>query len=843
MDAVTDAYVAWKHSNPPSPPSSHPEYDFDISTIDLYTLERTVHILRDEHTEPSVALVRSGYLGNSPLNPSLAIALRTLELFHTLRLFKASFSVEAFAKVLCHSYKLPYRRGYRTALSDAFDIYLAILRNVDDRVTKELGHNSQDYQVKNSCPACCYELEGEPSVEISRMWVIDGNNSLKCIKGVNNRAVADTRVFASDYYLSPEFVNQFANEVKARRQDFDGGDNSDSDEDDGNETEADREGDPTDGAKDGDDGIDPKLAEILNSCTENWKASAKDESKKMWGVFEECGIFASACRHGFILWIVDMIESGELAKYPLAIVAKALEVFGGQWMLGYDIGCRFIRTILSSSLGQKFQDKKCRACVNAFHGYSHNIVCQQHNHPLSIPGMGLEDLETLERVFSASNQLASITRYMSSYRRHVFIDIYFRQWDQEKYQNLTRMIHNNYVQALDIIEQDGEAVQRMLQDLQITGHDLDAYFQDEVAHFRGLGTEAPEDLHAVAYVELLQKFRALSNEYEEASSSFRLRIPDNYTPLSATQQYGAALSETRKAETNRRRIGEQRDQALDELVGMEVQMGIPEGQRWLPGSPQYLQALQYMKKRKYQQALESLYKLVVQRLFELHRLNLSQTSYKMRTHISQALQKRSNAIRNAVRRYNTAATALEPPRPTLDWSKVSHFSFLDEFNILQDTRHSVFDKPWAQANIRDTMKRHRRVTRAREEIIRCNIELRRLHTSIIDEEHRFVKILKRLKHERSPNYGPVHEYITRRRGAHRLLMEQIQLTHDLPGFTGSKAPGVHKREDSAPIDLPSAAPDLDPDDATAQAALPKGKRFFFRSPQQLYWYSRALCAD
>jgi hypothetical protein len=48
------------------------------------------------------------------------------------------------------------------------------------------------------------------------------------------------------------------------------------------------------------------------------------EKKKMWGVFDETGVFASACPHGFVLWLVDMIQSGELyvhsIVYPHSIV-------------------------------------------------------------------------------------------------------------------------------------------------------------------------------------------------------------------------------------------------------------------------------------------------------------------------------------------------------------------------------------------------------------------------------------------------------------------------------------------------------------------------------------------
>jgi hypothetical protein len=39
-------------------------------------------------------------------------------------------------------------------------------------------------------------------------------------------------------------------------------------------------------------------------------------SSKMWGIFDETGIFLSLCRHGFTMLVVDMVRSGEL--YVLA---------------------------------------------------------------------------------------------------------------------------------------------------------------------------------------------------------------------------------------------------------------------------------------------------------------------------------------------------------------------------------------------------------------------------------------------------------------------------------------------------------------------------------------------
>lgn len=55
------------------------------------------------------------------------------------------------------------------------------------------------------------------------------------------------------------------------------------------------------------------MMQVMSSdCSKNWKAAADEEKKHMWSVFDETGIFVSACRHGLLLWVTDMVSSGEL---------------------------------------------------------------------------------------------------------------------------------------------------------------------------------------------------------------------------------------------------------------------------------------------------------------------------------------------------------------------------------------------------------------------------------------------------------------------------------------------------------------------------------------------------
>ena len=120
--------------------------------------------------------------------------------------------------------------------------------------------------------------------------------------------------------------------------------------------------------------------------------------------------------------------------------------------------------------------------------------------------MGIEDLETLERFFSASNGLAPVIRYASRYRRKVFIHMFLQQWDREKYANLGLMLYNNYAQALEIIGSLGPAVEDALRELDLSRAQLDELQAEEQKYFRELRDEDPANLHAIAYVELLEEF-------------------------------------------------------------------------------------------------------------------------------------------------------------------------------------------------------------------------------------------------------------------------------------------------------------------------------------------------
>lgn len=94
----------------------------------------------------------------------------------------------------------------------------------------------------------------------------------------------------SDIWVKPEQVDQFKDEVKKK--------SSTPYHNQTNNEELD--GDVTDSVPE------------VTACVERWRAAGPEARKQMWKMFVESGIFISVCRHGFILVLCDMVQSGEL---------------------------------------------------------------------------------------------------------------------------------------------------------------------------------------------------------------------------------------------------------------------------------------------------------------------------------------------------------------------------------------------------------------------------------------------------------------------------------------------------------------------------------------------------
>ncbi|KAG2034623.1 hypothetical protein BDR03DRAFT_869707 [Suillus americanus] len=273
------------------------------------------------------ALVRQGVMPCLPISPTVGITTEALELYHVAHLRSPHLSIQAFVKTVCDLQGVEFHRHLSRQFSIAFDLYLQIRHSVAAIVSELLQRNSPDWRLKHACPACTYELNGEEKLTFKLLYALDGNNSLKRVlrRSLDHHAddslppsskLPTGQQFTSDQYLSRAFVDRYSR-----------------DSDSALTTTADNEED----------------AGANNSCAGRWKNMDDAKMKKAWGIYDETGIFVAVCCHGFLLLVVDMVQSGELAKYPLAVVSKLLDIFGKQLGGGYDIGCQF-KTTLDNTL-------------------------------------------------------------------------------------------------------------------------------------------------------------------------------------------------------------------------------------------------------------------------------------------------------------------------------------------------------------------------------------------------------------------------------------------------------------------------------------------------------------
>ncbi|RDB14988.1 hypothetical protein Hypma_016140 [Hypsizygus marmoreus] len=490
------------------------------------------------------------------------------------------------------------------------------------------------------------------------------------VPGVS-KELRDDHDMGSDYYLSREWVDKWVKGVLEEML-------------------------PT--GKDMDDGVEP------NPCADRSKNMVNELTTRMWGIFDETGTFLALCRHGFVLVVTDIVQSGELAKYPLAVVEVLLDAFSVCLGGGYDIGCKFGTTFDRSPLGPLARELE----------YKLSYIAKY------VKEMGLEDLEECERFFSKSNALAPSMRYASVFHRKQWIHEFIKHMDKmDTYQNLSEFLINNYKQAIDLLNSQAVLDKQMADQNVGSMKVFEQWLAEEKAYLLGLSKEPLEETLQMKYYQKLVNLNVSQKALDAVVAVWVEIIPETY----------GARDFTASKKTDGRHALENLEKDLAIVQGLEARLGITA--RWTSLSVEWDQAAAMVSKRHYQWCLDTLEGLVISRMFELTKMNMFQTATEAHWECSQGP---SQAVRTALEKYNIAAKALSPSCPELSWDMVVEYAFLADFDLLSDTREDVCECPWATPAARILMDQHFKILRAHEEIKRLNIEIPRLVTYIRDEE-------------------------------------------------------------------------------------------------------------
>ncbi|KAF7372625.1 hypothetical protein MVEN_00125600 [Mycena venus] len=628
LERMTDAYLEFSLANVDEglvastkiPESAEVQETRDLLVVDVFLASHQSLMMIGGDTYIASTCVRQGWMPCAAYFPTVAITIRALE---------------AFVRALCDIHGVAPHPWLGAQFSVAFNVYLAVRARVDKRVEVALGWDAPDWRLKNACPACLYTLEGEPHLKYPFMCTFDGNNSLSrfwarereesLADGITapgaSKELQDDRVAPGDYYLfSP--------------------DTEDGEEDSG--------------------------------CSERWQNMKEDVTARAYGMYDETSFFPALCRHGFILKVVDMVKSGELSKYPLAITAHLLNILG-EIAIGYDIG------------------------FGAFHGHGHGRLCGLDNLMTYVEGVGLEALEICDR-----------------FHRQQAITTYLKHADTfETYQGLSLLLCSKYRRALEIKATEA-TLHATMQELGVESRET-------------LSKEPAEETLEMEYYQKLVNLR----EAEERIAAIRgIQMP--FVPAEMDASYTEAAKATWRIEMQRRHALELQTKALAAAMDLELHLGI--AMCWTPGDEKWEAVAAMVGRCRYQRALDHLQGLIIVWMFELAKCNMSGTGYKLCKHIVKSLQAWSKAVKTTIARYNEVAEAMMPPKPMLEWEEVIEYTFLADFDLLREGREDIRGEPWAQPAGRAAMDQHYKLLRTNEEIRRLNVEIRCFVTYMRDEE-------------------------------------------------------------------------------------------------------------
>lgn len=116
ISALVAQYLAWKHKCDAEIVHQPGDHLFHVSTIGVFSksarsllthdlplpdFEAQTSVVQKVGDTVNIALIHHGLLGCSPTQPSCAISLYCLELYHQIRRRQSSFSVQAMVRVLC----------------------------------------------------------------------------------------------------------------------------------------------------------------------------------------------------------------------------------------------------------------------------------------------------------------------------------------------------------------------------------------------------------------------------------------------------------------------------------------------------------------------------------------------------------------------------------------------------------------------------------------------------------------------------------------------------------------------------------------------------------------------
>ncbi|KAF7371589.1 CxC1 domain-containing protein [Mycena venus] len=199
-------------------------------------------------------------------------------------------------------------------------------------------------------------------------------------------------------------------------------------------------------------GATPRIPrEAVEACESMFDATNEKVRRGTLKRYNASGIFSMTCRHGQVLFLVNIYTPGEQQCYIIAALEELLSMLPphATVLQAYDIGCVVDHSLDLFPILEPSLRNRVAFIINHMHSYRHGWFCQIVYSPRFHDGATLADHEDVERNWSRSRKLIPITRGQWNSRRICILDQFFIFLNEEGQENLGSWIERQQEKNLE----------------------------------------------------------------------------------------------------------------------------------------------------------------------------------------------------------------------------------------------------------------------------------------------------------------------------------------------------------------------------------------------------------
>ncbi|KAF7325179.1 hypothetical protein MKEN_00561900 [Mycena kentingensis (nom. inval.)] len=422
-------------------------------------------------------LIKAGLFPCSPTNPTLAVDINVLSLFHELFLHIAPNN-SALCKTLenflaFRGYKLelgeqasrpgPKTGSKRARCDDVEDEDEAPPPRPTNPFPKPPPRTEPSAYLRRRCPACFEGRKRDPTQTFDVSVCIDACFTQK-IRALFGRNCDPARIHAYSVFLARELAEVYEEYVEGTRS---AGKQS-------KKARMDPEAE--------DDSYVGKMRvpeSTLNGCSDSFRAADEKRGKASSQFFAHTGLMCMVCRHDQVLFMGSMTSVGEKQHYAPLLFEKLFQHLPEGIIVGgmYDIACQLARSCELWGFLGSYQEWLVWA-VSVFHAFAHRWGCQLIFHPQKCIGFGDTNGEGSERNWNKLSHLVGHFRTCGYHQRNFVLDSQVDHGQQEKLKTIAQWVNDR----TRITEARLESAQEILSASKYSEDELEKYWNEQVAY-------------------------------------------------------------------------------------------------------------------------------------------------------------------------------------------------------------------------------------------------------------------------------------------------------------------------------------------------------------------------